>query len=46
MTTFSGRLKALHSQTPEQVAAILQFSGSDELSLTYDQLLRSQAEEG
>src|SRR5687768_6465592 len=40
MTTFPERLKALHSRTPERVAVYLQFSGRDDLSITYDQLLR------
>src|SRR6266496_2421191 len=38
-TTFPERLKALHSQAPERVAVTLQFSSSDDLPLTYDQLL-------
>lgn len=40
MTTFPERLRALHSRTPERVAVYLQFSGRDDLSITYDQLLR------
>jgi fatty-acyl-CoA synthase len=39
-TTFPEQLKALHSRVPQQVAVYLQFSGQDDLSLTYDQLLR------
>jgi fatty-acyl-CoA synthase len=40
MTTFPERLKSLHSRTPEQVSIYLQFSGRDDLPLTYDRLLR------
>ena len=40
MTTLPERLKALRSRTPEQVAVRLQFSGRDDLSLSYEQLLR------
>jgi fatty-acyl-CoA synthase len=40
MTTFPERLKALHSRTPERVAIYLQFSGRDDLPITYEQLLR------
>ena len=40
MTTFPERLKALHSRTSERVAVYLQFSGRDDLPITYDQLLR------
>jgi acyl-CoA synthetase (AMP-forming)/AMP-acid ligase II len=40
MTTFPERLKALHSRTPERVALHLQFSGRDDLPITYEQLLR------
>src|SRR5688572_5410621 len=40
MTTFPERLKALHSRTPERVAIYLQFSGRDDLPITYDQLIR------
>ena len=39
MTTFPERLKAFHSQTPDRVALTLQFSGLDDLPLTYDQLV-------
>jgi len=39
MTTFPERLKALHSRTPDRVALTLQFSGLDDLPLTYDQLV-------
>ncbi|MGZ9221689.1 MAG: AMP-binding protein, partial [Anaerolineales bacterium] len=41
MTTFPERLKTLHSRTPQQVAVTLQFSGHDDLPITYDQLLHS-----
>ena len=40
MTNFAERLKALHVRTAERVAVYLQFSGRDDLPLTYDQLLR------
>ena len=40
MTTFTERLSAIYSQTAEQVAITLQFSGRDDLRLTYKQLLR------
>jgi len=39
-TTFSERLKVLYSRTPGQVAVRLQFSGREDLPLTYEQLLR------
>src|SRR4029079_6999691 len=39
MTTFPERLRVLHSQTPDRVAITLQFSGLDDLPITYDQLL-------
>ena len=39
MTTFSEQLKALHSRIPEQVAVTLQFSGREDVALTYEQLL-------
>jgi len=39
MTTFPERLKALHSRTPDRVTLTLQFSGLNDLPLTYDQLL-------
>src|SRR6266496_6834183 len=34
------RLKALHSRAPERVAVMLQFSGKDDLPLSYNELLR------
>jgi fatty-acyl-CoA synthase len=40
MITFSQRLKALHSRTPERVALYLQFSGREDIPITYDQLLQ------
>lgn len=40
-TTFPEQLKALHSRAPERIAVNLQFSGQDDLPLTYDRLLRS-----
>jgi acyl-CoA synthetase (AMP-forming)/AMP-acid ligase II len=40
MTIFPERLKTLHSRTPERIAVYLQFSGRDDLPVTYDQLLR------
>jgi len=40
MTIFPERLKALHSRTPERVAVYMQFSGREDLPITYDQLLR------
>jgi acyl-CoA synthetase (AMP-forming)/AMP-acid ligase II len=43
MTTFPERLKALHSQSSDRVAITLQFSGRDNLPITYDQLLRTSS---
>ena len=40
MTTFPQQLKALHARTPERVAIYLQFSGREDLPITYDQLLQ------
>jgi fatty-acyl-CoA synthase len=40
MTTFPERLRSLHSQTPSRLALTLQFSNTDDLSLSIDQLLR------
>lgn len=40
MATFPERLQALHSQRPERVAVYLQFSGRDDVPLTYAQLWR------
>jgi fatty-acyl-CoA synthase len=43
MTTFSERLRALHARMPDRAAIILQFSGRDDLPITYDQLLRASS---
>src|SRR4030095_13522437 len=40
MTTFPERLKALHSRAPDRVAIYLQFAGSEDVPVTYDQLVR------
>ena len=40
MTTFPERLKALHARTPDRVAIYLQVSGSEDVSITHDQLSR------
>ncbi|MDQ3006643.1 MAG: AMP-binding protein [Chloroflexota bacterium] len=40
MTTFPQQLKTLHSRTPERVSIYLQFSGREDLPITYDQLLQ------
>ena len=40
MTTFPERLRSLHSHDPERVAVYLQFSGREDLPLTYERLLR------
>jgi fatty-acyl-CoA synthase len=40
MTIVPERLKALHAQTPEQVAVYLQFAGREDLPITYNRLLR------
>ena len=40
MTTFPQQLRALHARTPERVAIYLQFSGREDLPITYDQLLQ------
>ena len=42
MTTFSERLKTLHASrlTSDRVAIYLQFSGREDIPITYDQLLR------
>jgi len=40
MTTFAERLSTIYSRTPDQIAITLQFSGRDDLQLTYEQLLR------
>jgi fatty-acyl-CoA synthase len=41
MTIVPQRLGSLHARTPERVAVILQFSGREDLPVTYDQLLRA-----
>ncbi|HKG53520.1 MAG TPA: AMP-binding protein [Anaerolineales bacterium] len=43
MTTFPERLQALHAQTPDRVAITLQFSGREDLAITYDQLLSASS---
>lgn len=43
MTTFSERLKALYTRIPERAAITLQFSGRDDLPITYDQLFRASS---
>jgi acyl-CoA synthetase (AMP-forming)/AMP-acid ligase II len=40
MTTFPERLKTLHAQDPDRVAIYLQFSGQDDLPLTFDRLMQ------
>jgi fatty-acyl-CoA synthase len=40
MTILPERLKALHSRTLDRVAVYLQFSGRDDIPITYDKLLR------
>ena len=40
MTTFSERLRSLHTRTPERVAVYLQRSGQPDLPISYSQLLR------
>src|SRR5215210_8250255 len=39
-TSFPRQLEALHSQGSDQVAVYLQFAGTDDVAITYDQLLR------
>lgn len=39
-STFLRQLRALHNRAPDRVTVILQFSGRDDLPLTYEQLLR------
>jgi fatty-acyl-CoA synthase len=41
MTIVSDRLKSIHTRTPERVAVTLQFSGREDLSITYNRLLRT-----
>jgi acyl-CoA synthetase (AMP-forming)/AMP-acid ligase II len=40
MTILPERLKSLHTRTPDRAAVILQFSGQDDLAISYDRLLR------
>lgn len=40
MTTFPERLRSLHTRIPDRVAITLQYSGRNDLPLTYDHLLR------
>ena len=44
MTTFPERLKTLHARTSDRVAIYLQFSGSEDIPITYDQLLQRSGE--
>src|SRR5215207_7053598 len=39
MTILPDRLKTLYSRTPERVAVYMQFSGREDLPITYEQLL-------
>jgi fatty-acyl-CoA synthase len=39
MITFPQRLQALHARMPDRIAVTLQFSGRDDLPITYNQLL-------
>jgi acyl-CoA synthetase (AMP-forming)/AMP-acid ligase II len=43
MTILPERLKSRHSGTSDQAAVTLQFASRDDISLTYDQLLRGSA---
>lgn len=40
MTTFPQRLRSLHARMPEQTTVCLQFAGREDLSITYDALVR------
>ena len=40
MTTFPERLRSLHARMPERTAVCLQFSGKEDLPITYDALVR------
>jgi fatty-acyl-CoA synthase len=40
MTIVPERLKVLHNRTPDRVAVYLQFTGREDLPVTYDRLLR------
>lgn len=46
MTIVPERLQSLHTRTPERVAVYLQFSGREDLPLTYEQLLRGASRFG
>jgi fatty-acyl-CoA synthase len=41
MTVIPDRLRSIHERTPDQVAVTLQFSGQEDVPITYDRLLRS-----
>ena len=41
MTVIPERLKSIHARTPERVAVTLQFSGREDMPVTYDRLLRA-----
>ncbi len=41
MTIVPERLKSIHARDPERVAVTLQFSGREDVPVTYDQLLRA-----
>jgi fatty-acyl-CoA synthase len=43
MTIVPDRLKSIHARTPDRVAVSLQFSGREDVPVTYDQLLRAAA---
>jgi fatty-acyl-CoA synthase len=43
MTIVPERLRSIHAQTPDRVAITLQFSGREDVPITYDRLLRSAA---
>ena len=43
MTTFPERLHSLQARTPDRTAIYLQFSGREDLAITYDQLLRGSS---
>jgi fatty-acyl-CoA synthase len=41
MTIVPDRLKSIHERTPERIAVTLQFSGREDLPITYDRLLHA-----
>jgi fatty-acyl-CoA synthase len=41
MTVVPDRLRSIHARTPDRVAVTLQFSGREDLPVTYDRLLRA-----